>query len=120
MMSDVKIGVISTYPQFSELISEIAGKMKLDIEIKEGVLEEGVSFAHQLERDGVDVIISRGVTGKKIRNEVSLPTVLIDITSFDIIQALYSAKRMGNRIAYLGHRSHDFSQDFNIISDILK
>ncbi|WRO21417.1 sigma 54-interacting transcriptional regulator [Metallumcola ferriviriculae] len=68
-----------------------------------------------MEKDGVDVIISRGVTGRKIKKALSLPVVLIEITSFDILQALYSAKSMGQRIAFLGHRTQDFCDFENII-----
>lgn len=120
MMTDVKIGVVSTYPELSKLMFKLAGEMKLDLELKEGVLEKGVSHAFQLEREGVDIIISRGITGKKISNAVSLPVVLIEITSFDILQALYSAKGMGKRIAYLGHRNQDFTTDFETIVNILE
>ncbi|WP_027364252.1 sigma 54-interacting transcriptional regulator [Desulfotruncus alcoholivorax] len=117
-MSDVKIGVISTYPELSDYIKKIAGEMKLDLQIKEGVLEEGVSLAYQFEHQGVDVIISRGVTGKKIKKAVSVPVVSIEITSFDILQALHSAKMMGNKIAFLGH-NQEFCPDFETITKIL-
>lgn len=118
-MTDVKIGVVSTYPGLSILMRKIASEMNLDMELKEGILEEGVSCAGQLECEGVDVIVSRGVTGRKIRNAVSLPVVLVEITSFDILQALNSAKNMGKKIAYLGHRIQDFSPDFDTITNIL-
>ncbi|SFR04614.1 sigma 54-interacting transcriptional regulator [Desulfoscipio geothermicus] len=118
-MSDVKIGVVSTYPKLSQLIQKIAGEMKLDLEIKEAILDEGVSCAYQFEHQGVDVIISRGVTGQKIKKAISLPVVLIEITSFDILQALYSAKGMGEKIAFLGHRTQDFRPDFKNITKIL-
>ncbi|MFZ5647663.1 MAG: sigma 54-interacting transcriptional regulator [Bacillota bacterium] len=120
MMNDVKIGVVSTYPELSKLIRKMAGEMKLDLDLKEGVLERGVSYALQFEREGVDVIVSRGVTGQKIVKAVSLPVVLIEITSFDILQALYTARGMGKRIAYLGHRGQDFSPEFDTITEILE
>jgi PAS domain S-box-containing protein len=118
-VSDVKIGVVSTYPELSQLIQQISGEMKLDLEVKEAILDEGVACAYQFEHQGVDVIISRGATGRKIKKAISLPVVLIEITSFDILQALYSAKKMGEKIAFLGHRIHDFRLDFNSIIEIL-
>lgn len=118
-MEHIKIGVVSTYPEMSKLITKMAADKNLNIELREGVLEEGVSLAYQLEHDGVDVIISRGVTGKKIKNAVSLPVVLIEINSFDILQALHKAKSMGNKIAFLGHKTKDFGPEFNTIIEIL-
>lgn len=120
MMTDVKIGVVSTYPELSQLIRKLAGEMSLDLDLKEAILEQGVSYAYQYEREGVDVIISRGVTGQKIAKLVSLPVVLIEITSFDILQALYTARGMGKKIAYLGHRVQDFSPEFDTITEILE
>lgn len=118
-MHDIKIGVVSTYPELSELIKKFTGEMGLDIELREGILEEGVSYARQFEREGVDVIISRGVTGKKIKRAVSVPVVLIEITSFDILQALYTAKSMGQKIAFLGHQTQDLNPEFESITEIL-
>ncbi|MHB8918255.1 MAG: sigma 54-interacting transcriptional regulator [Desulfocucumaceae bacterium] len=118
-MDDFRIGVISTYPELSKQILQLADEMKLNLELKEGVLEEGVKYAYQFERQGVDVIIARGVTGRLIKKVVSLPLVLIDITSFDILQALHSAKKMGRKIAFLGHRTQDFTPEFDSITAIL-
>ncbi len=118
-MHDFTIGVVSTYPELSQQIRKLADEMKLNLELREGILEEGVRHAYQLEREGADVIISRGVTGMMIKKTTSLPVVLIDITSFDILQALYSAQQIGRRIAYLGHRTQDFTPEFDSITAIL-
>ncbi|HBV95521.1 MAG: Fis family transcriptional regulator [Peptococcaceae bacterium BICA1-7] len=118
-MENIKIGVVSTYPEMTRLVMTIADEMKLNLEVKEGVLEEGVSLACQFEQEGVDIIISRGITGKKIKKAVSLPVVLIEITSFDIIKSLHIAGGMGRRIAFLGHETKDFSSEFQTIIDIL-
>lgn len=118
-MSEIKIGVVSTYPELSRQIMALAAERQLQVELREGVLQEGVRQARQLERQGVDVIISRGPTGRMIKKAVSLPVALIDITSFDILQALHAAGKLGRRIAYLGHRVHDFTPDFASITEIL-
>ncbi len=118
-MPGVKIGVVSTYPELSKLVRQISREMKLDLEIKEAILDEGVACAYQFEHQGVDVIISRGATGRKIKKAISLPVSLIEITSFDVLQALHSAKKTGKKIAFLGHRTHDFSLDFDSIIEIL-
>ncbi|MFZ5643398.1 MAG: sigma 54-interacting transcriptional regulator [Bacillota bacterium] len=118
-MENIKIGVVSTYPEMTKLVRTMADEMKLNLEVREGVLEEGVSLAYQFEHEGVDVIISRGVTGEKIKKAVSLPVVLIEITSFDILKALHIAGGMGRRIAFLGHKTKDFSSEFQTIIDIL-
>jgi len=116
----MKIGVVSTYPEMSRLIRKMAAENNLNLELREGVLEEGVSLAYQLEHEGVEVIISRGITGKKIKTAVSLPVVLIEINSFDILQALHKAMGMGRKIAFLGHKTKDFGPEFKTIIDILK
>ncbi|MDK2887751.1 MAG: hypothetical protein PWP72_629 [Thermoanaerobacter sp.] len=118
-MSGVRLGVVSTYPELSKLVQKLAGDMNLDLELREAVLDEGVTHAYQLERNGVDVIISRGATGKKIRKAVSLPVVLIEITPFDVLQALYSARKLGEKIAFLGYGPQDFTASFKTIIEIL-
>ncbi len=118
-MDNTKIGVVSTYPEMTKMIRTLAGEMNLNLEVREGVLEEGVSLAYQFEHEGVDIIISRGVTGEKIKKEVSLPVVLIEVTSFDILKALHAARGMGRKIAFLGHKTKDFSPEFKTVVDIL-
>lgn len=118
-MSGFSIGIVSTYPELSKRILALISTMNLSAELKEGILEEGVKYAYEFERAGVDVIISRGVTGKMIKKLTSLPVVLIDITPFDVLRALYLAKEVGKNIAFLSHRSEPFAPELGSIKNIV-
>jgi len=37
-MKDIKIGVVSTYPEMSKLINKMASEMEINLEVREGKL----------------------------------------------------------------------------------
>ncbi len=85
----------------------------------EEVLERGVQTAKELEARGVECIISRGATGILIKNIVSTPVVLVQITTFDILNALFQAKDMGKKLAFFEHIQRKSYYDFDQIIRIL-
>ncbi len=113
------IVMISPYRYLSRSTSRIASEMNFSIEIVEEVLEEGVKAARELERKGVECIISRGATGIFIKNNVSVPVVLVQITAFDILTALYEAREMGKKIIFFEHVKRKNHYDFEEILKLL-
>ncbi len=113
------IVMISPYRQLSEFAGQVSSEMEFNVEIAEEVLEEGVQLAKKYERKGVECIISRGATGILIKNNVSVPVVLVQITAFDILNALFKAKEMGQKIAFFEHYKRKNHYDFQQILDML-
>lgn len=118
-MRDIKVGVVSTYKKMSKTVKKIASEYNLQVRIKEGILEKGVGYAQELELEGHDILIGRGPTGQMIKKACSVPVVIIEITAYDILKALYKAKNMGGKIAYIGHKKQDFSPEFKTITRII-
>lgn len=71
--------------------------------------EDAVNVAYKL-RDKVDVILSAGATIQHIENVVKpvVPLVTINLTSFDIVRALYCAKNFSSEIAFISGKSINF------------
>lgn len=99
------IAMISPDPELTATAREVAEEMKIAVQIVEEALERGVAAARDLEKAKIECIISRGATGYFIKNNVAVPVILIQITPFDILQAFYRAKDMGNKIAFFEHAS---------------
>ncbi|WP_341961910.1 PrpR N-terminal domain-containing protein [Planococcus maritimus] len=101
-MRKVKVGFISPYEAMLPLIDELAVEQN-DIEITRAVgnLEAGVALALEMERNGADVLISRGGTAKMIREAVSLPVVEIHISGYDLLRSIMLAEGHSNELKAL-------------------
>ena len=58
----------------------------------QGSLEEAAEKAKELEKEGIEVIISRGGTARSIQNAVSIPVIFAEATSFDVLEILWDIK----------------------------
>lgn len=101
-MRKIKIGFISPYEAMMPLIDELAVEQE-DLEITRAVgnLEAGVALALEMERNGADVLISRGGTAKMIREAVSLPVVEIHISGYDLLRSIMLAEGHSNELKAL-------------------
>src|SRR5690554_3753964 len=98
-----KIGFIAPYRELADIFLEVCNEFNKRIIVKIGDLEEGVKQAKELEKQGIDVIISRGGTAIAIEKELSeIPIVRVQISGFDIIKAIYSIKKIAKKMAIIG------------------
>ncbi len=115
-----RIVMISPYPELSAYAAQVSKEMNISITIYEEVLEKAVHLACQLKKDDIDCIISRGATGILVKNNVSVPVILVQISTFDVLQAFYKAKALGKKIAYFEHymrkNTHTLQQIFEILN----
>jgi PAS domain S-box-containing protein len=112
------IGFIAPYRELADLFAEVGLEFNKKITIKIGDLEEGVKQAKELEKQGVEVIISRGGTAIAIEKEIAdIPVVKIQISGFDIIRAIHQIKKETNKIAIIGF--HPFTYGIEGLGRIL-
>jgi propionate catabolism regulator PrpR len=98
-----KILVTSPYPQFTKLVKQVSREQKLEVKIIEAVLDDAARLVHEaVTREEYEVVVSRGGTAEAIKKVVDVPVVTAEFNDFDLLQALWRARKMGNRIAYLG------------------
>ncbi len=116
-----QIVVISSYPELTRLSNIVLREMKyvVPVTIVEAVLEEGVQIARRFEKNKVGCIISSGATGLMIKNNVSIPVIIVRISSYDILQSIFKAKQIGGKIAYFEHVKRKQNYDFKQLMSIL-
>ncbi|MBS4023929.1 MAG: sigma 54-interacting transcriptional regulator [Dethiobacter sp.] len=119
MKSHNPIIMISPYPELSYFAEQVSKEMNFPVTIVEEVLEKGVHVAREFEKENVDCIISRGATGILIKNNVSVPVILVQISTFDILHAFYRAKDLGKKIAFFEHIMRKHNYNFEQIREIL-
>lgn len=115
---------------YSELLANIE-KILInynDVDVKLGLLNQAAALARQAIQQGVEVIISRGGTARKIEASVpEVPVVEIPVSPYDILYAIHDAKKYGRNILVLGFKNiiHGVAQlgpilDINIKSHLIE
>lgn len=113
-----KIGFIAPYRELADIFSEVCNEFNKRIIVKIGDLEEGVKQSKELEKQGIDVIISRGGTAIAIEKELpDIPIVRVPISGFDIIKAIYSIKKIAKKMAIIGF--HPFTYGIEGLGRVL-
>jgi propionate catabolism operon transcriptional regulator len=85
-----------------ELFRDIAPdyEMRADVRIVSQGFEEAVA-AINAAGDDVDVIVAAGSNGAYLRSRVNKPVVLVNVTGFDVMQALANARRLADSVALM-------------------
>lgn len=111
----IKIGIIS-YGRLTEEIDKlrIFFPDNVSITIKDGIFETALSNAYRMEKDKIaDVIVSAGANGTYIREHLQLPYVNINVTGFDVLQAIKKAQRFTKNVGIV-----TFSKRIEYLSQI--
>ncbi|CAM3965976.1 sigma-54-dependent Fis family transcriptional regulator [Lederbergia lenta] len=99
----IKTHVITPYSAMVPLVKECIDKFPdLDIHIDVGDLEKGVKIAQKAEKEGCQVIISRGGTAKMIRKAVSILVIDVHMSGYDMLRALTLANDFHGKKAIVG------------------
>lgn len=114
------IGVVATSSPFFRLVKEVSKKNDIDVIMRVGSLYQGLAQARELvEEHKVDVIISRGETGRLIERLLDIPTVVVEITSFDLTKAYYKAKTKGEKILFIDALRDKYYYEMDVVEEIV-
>ncbi|WP_027364237.1 sigma-54-dependent Fis family transcriptional regulator [Desulfotruncus alcoholivorax] len=120
-MSNTKIGVISPYAEFTEIVHKLARDQHLDVIVREEITDRLVISVKEWEDNGqVEIVIARGVTTALLKGKVKIPIVNIEVTSFDIAEAIFRAKDAGDEIILVDYEHKPMSLNYSKISEMLR
>ena len=89
---------ICPYPELAEIGLKVIGADE-DVDIRVTRMDDAVEQVQTAERQGYQVIVSRGLTASKIKESgIELPVVDIRIGGYDILRAYKEAKKIGSRV----------------------
>lgn len=87
-------------------ISKRVAKKYKEVSVQLGLIDKAVEIAKKAEHMGVEVLISRGITAKILKEEVpSVALVEMIVSSYDIFSTIAAAKKYGKDIVVLGFKS---------------
>ncbi|MCC8194522.1 MAG: sigma 54-interacting transcriptional regulator [Deltaproteobacteria bacterium] len=90
-----RIALFPPSPKIGERARRVAADLglEMDLIIHNCVGEGAAPLAKAVERDGVDVIVSRGINCTILQNAVKTPIVEMPVTGQDLATALHEAKK---------------------------
>ncbi len=89
---------ISPYLELAEIALKVIGNEE-DVDVKVTRMDEAVKLALDAEKNGYQVVVSRGLTASKIKqSEIDLPVIDIGIGGYEILRAYNDAKKLGSRV----------------------
>jgi len=99
----IRIHIVAPYPSMLSIIEESLPLFpELDIRCSVGDLETGVQEAETAERQGADIIISRGGTARLIKQAVQVPVIDMQLSGYDMIRSLMLASNLNEKTAIVG------------------
>ncbi len=102
----MNILLIAPYLDLVKTASETLADSPYNIRVVHGDLETGLRVAHgEIMKNNIDIVVSRGGTASLLRQNLSVPVFEIDVTSFDLLRALYPYVGMGKNIAVVGYEN---------------
>ncbi len=89
---------ISPYLELAEIALQVIGSEE-DVDVKVTRMDEAVELALDAEKNGYQVVVSRGLTASKImQSGIDLPVIDIGIGGYEILRAYNDAKKLGTRV----------------------
>ncbi len=98
-----KICLIAPYADLAELACAVGRETPIPFDVWEGNLEIGGAKAQQAEKDGAQVIVSRGGTASIIRQKVNVPVVEIQVTGYDVLRVMRPLIGAGKTAGIVGY-----------------
>ncbi len=102
-MRKIRILAVAPYPEMKEVFESVsAGRNDLALQVVVGNTMQGAELVGQMDLTPFDVIISRGGTAEMIRSRTNLPVIEVELTPYDIQNALTRIMAVAQRYAIVG------------------
>lgn len=112
---------VLTYKALTGLVlnSEVRYRDRADIVIDEYVLDDVMFHGRKLQQQGdIDVVVSAGYNAAVLRSQIDLPVASIEVTGFDLLQALKTASYIESRVGLVVYRGS--ISELEPVRDLLK
>ena len=119
MTDNPRVLMVSSYEKLNALCKKVAAEKNIKLDVITKAMDKALASAREYESNDVDCIISRGPTGIYLRNQLSVPVLLIQVTAFDIMQAIHRALQVCEKLAYIDHVHRMNSYDFDAMLQLL-
>lgn len=118
-MKKIRILAIAPYEGMAEIITSLSQERDdIEVTVKVGDLQIGLSIAKELSYDNYDVILSRGGTADLIRSELDIPVVDTPLSAYDMLRSIKMAESYSGKFAIAGFQS--ITNSAHMLCDLLQ
>ncbi|KAF0817793.1 Two-component transcriptional response regulator, AtoC family [Bacillus sp. ZZV12-4809] len=94
-----EMAILTPIDGLIQVSREAAKKAGEEVAIKKVSFKNAVESAKEFEKNGTEVIISRGTLALKLlESDINLPVVQIPITGYDLLRTIKEAQKLGEKI----------------------
>lgn len=93
-----RFAFVSTSATIASMVKALCDARITNLQIHLATMEEALPVAQELLRQGAEVIIGAGATGKLLRKQLDRPVVTIARTALDVLRALMKANEIDRDI----------------------
>ncbi|MBQ6274598.1 MAG: sigma 54-interacting transcriptional regulator [Oscillospiraceae bacterium] len=104
------VAIIATYPKLSSMLKNLVKGTNITIIDIYASFDDAVQEARRI-ADKVDIIISKGGTGKYIKDNVPIPVVLVPISPFDLLSTLRTLPEKSGKVAFVNYQRPIFETE---------
>lgn len=98
----IKIALIATYPNMSQVFEDIIKDTEIEMIDIQAPMEEAVKKAKEIE-DSVDIILTRGGTGHFLKKTANIPVIIIPISPFDLYKACLELPKKAKKVGFANY-----------------
>ncbi len=113
-----KIVVVAPDESLASLAKEVINELNENIAVYQGSYSKGLTYARKAFKEGANIIISRGGTGSLIKKNLSIPTVNIEFTSYDVLKSINKAIKYSDIIGIVG--SDDLAAEYEKVIPLIE
>jgi propionate catabolism operon transcriptional regulator len=93
-----RIGFFASTDSLRQRFEKLASSQQDHVVISDSTLDESIAVGKEMERDGVEVIVSRRGTAVMLRESLTIPVVALPQSSLDLINSLREATQISRKI----------------------
>ena len=101
----MKTYAILPYQELLDIAEQTKSEYNLTLRICEGHVENAIPAALNAEKEGAEVIISRGGTADIIQRHVHVPVIKIRVSELDLLRVLYPLRGLDKTILVVGFKN---------------
>jgi len=105
-----KIGFINSSQQFLDCARSVASKRNVEVATSLAGLDAAIPPGKKMEKEGVEVIISRRATAALLRKNLQMPVLSVRVSSYDILRNILDASLMGRKILLTSFEEEKFEE----------
>ena len=100
-----KICFIAPYEELASAAAAVVREKGLNIDVRQCPIQECVAFARAAQKQGAQILISRGGAATMLRHHLELPVVEVKVTGYDVLRALNPYRGSHETIGIVGFES---------------